>query len=100
MRCSKVNYYGGGKQCCSKENEFRSQSPVTQYKEMMARSESMHPKLAGGIFCLLYGILGLIIEKIFKISLFDNIIFYVILIILGFIVYMYFAKRYDGDGNV
>ena len=60
----------------------------------------MHPKLAGGIFCLLYSVLGLIIEKTFKISLFDNIFFYVILIILGFIVYMYFAKRYDGDGNV
>ncbi len=60
----------------------------------------MHPKLAVGIFSLVYSILGLIIERIFKISLFDNIFFYIILIILEFIVYMYFAKRYDGDGNV
>ncbi len=60
----------------------------------------MHPKIAGGIFVVIYSILGLIIEKVFDINLFDNILFYIVLVVLGLIVYKYFADRYDGDRSV
>ena len=56
----------------------------------------MHPKIAGGIFVIIYSILGLIIEKIFNINLFDNVLFYIVLVVLDLLVYKYFADRYDG----
>ncbi len=60
----------------------------------------MHPKIAGGIFGIIYSILGLIIEKIFNINLFDNVLFYIVLVVLDLLVYKYFADRYDGDRSV
>ena len=60
----------------------------------------MHPKIAGGIFGIIYSILGLIIEKIFNINLFDNVLFYIVLVVLDLLVYKYFADRYEGDRSV
>ena len=60
----------------------------------------MHPKIAGGIFTLIYIIICFVIEKIFKIDVFDHVLCYIIGLILGGLVYKYFADRYDGDRSV
>ena len=60
----------------------------------------MHPKLAGGIFAVIYIFTCLLIQGIFKINLFDHVLYYIIGIMLGCAVYKYFADRYDGDDNV
>ena len=57
---------------------------------------NIHPKLAGGIFTLLYGIIGLLILGLFKIDLFECIWFYIVGLIIGFIIYKIFADKYDG----
>ena len=61
----------------------------------------MHPKLASGIFIFLYSFfIGGLISLIFKIIVFDYIIFYIIGVILDIIIYEWFAQRYDGDDCV
>jgi len=60
----------------------------------------MHPKLAGGIFAVIYIFICLLIQGIFKIDVFDHVLYYIIGIVLGCVVYKYFADRYDGDDNV
>lgn len=60
----------------------------------------MHPKLAGGIFVVIYIFICLLIQGIFKINIFGHKLYYILGLILGCIVYKYFADRYDGDGNV
>jgi thiamine transporter ThiT len=60
----------------------------------------IHPKLAGGIFGLLYLIIGLIIEKIIHKDPSDFLLYYIIGFILASFVYKFFADRYDGDSSV
>ena len=60
----------------------------------------MHPKLAGGIFAVIYIFICLLIQGIFKIEVIGHILYYVGALVLGCAVYKYFADRYDGDGNV
>ena len=57
---------------------------------------NIHPRPACGIFAVLYSLIIGLLEKIFKINLFDNIITYIILLILGACVYKFFLDRYDG----
>ena len=57
---------------------------------------NIHPRPACGIFAVLYSLIVCLLEKIFKIHLFDNIITYIILLILSGFVYKFFLDRYDG----
>lgn len=60
----------------------------------------IHPKLAGGIFGLIYLAFGLIIEKIIHKDPLDFLAFYIVGFILAIFVYKFFADRYDGDSSV
>ena len=60
----------------------------------------IHPKLAGGIFGLLYLIIGLIIEKIIHKDPSDSLLFYIVGFVLACLVYKFFADSYDGDSSV
>ena len=60
----------------------------------------MHPKLACGIFAGIYSLICVLIQGILKVNVFDNVLCYIIAVVLGCVVYKYFADRYDGDGNV
>ena len=57
---------------------------------------NVHPKLAVGISTFLYGILVIILGKIFEIDFSKRIITYVVLLVQGVLVYKYFLDRYDG----
>ena len=57
---------------------------------------NIHPRPACGIFAVLYSLIIGLLEKIFKINLFDNIITYIIALILLVLVHKFFADRYDG----
>lgn len=62
---------------------------------------NIHPKLASGLFALIYFLIfGGLIFLIFKINFFDHISFYVIGLIIDIIIYEWFADRYDGDRSV
>lgn len=52
----------------------------------------IHPRAACGIF--VYFLMGIILEKIFKKEIIDNIFFIILMPILGLIVNNYFQKRY------
>lgn len=60
----------------------------------------MHPRLAVGIFVFIYILICALIQGILKINVFDNVLYYIIVVVLSCIVYKYFADRYDGDDNV
>lgn len=60
----------------------------------------IHPKLAGGIFGLLYLAVGFIIERIIHKDPFDYLLFYIVGFVFAIFVYNFFANRYDGDSSV
>lgn len=57
---------------------------------------NIYPRWTGGIFAVFYALIILLLEKIFKINLSDNIITYIIALILATLVYKFFKDRYDG----
>lgn len=54
----------------------------------------IHPRVACGIFIFVYFIIGIMIGKILKKEIIDNILFIILMPILGLVVNNYFQKRY------
>ncbi len=54
----------------------------------------IHPRAACGIFIFVYFIIGIMIGKILKKEIIDNILFIILMPILGIVVNNYFQKRY------
>ncbi len=55
----------------------------------------IHPKLASGLFAIIYSITVLLIDKIFHINFLYSKFFLIIMLIGGIVVYFYFWKKYD-----
>ena len=60
----------------------------------------MHPRIACIIFTVIYSIICILINIIFKINVFDHVLCYIVALIFSVLIYKYFADRYDGDRSV
>lgn len=57
----------------------------------------IHPKLAVGIFALIFLIIGIIIENFTKNDTLGNIFYIIIGLIISSFVYDFFSSRYEED---
>ena len=58
---------------------------------------NIHPRLACGIFGIIYGFIGVLIDQITVLKVFENIWYYVIGLIIAIVINEFFGRRYPKD---
>ena len=57
---------------------------------------NLHPKIISGLFAIIYYSLGGLIQIVFKIKLYNHILFYIIGLVIDIIIYEIVLRQYDG----